>query len=58
MRELADQLRAEHELEITLDVEVAEQLTERAQAAVYQIVREALNGAVRRGPPMRSPDAR
>ncbi len=49
--ELADQLRDERELEITLDVEVAEQLGEREQAAVYQIVREALNGAVRRGPP-------
>ena len=48
---LADQLRAERELESTLDVEAAEQLAEKAQAALYQIVREALNGAVRRGPP-------
>ena len=51
MIELAHQLREERELEIELDVEVAEQLAERAQAALYQIVREALNGAVRRGPP-------
>ena len=49
--ELADQLRDERELEIELDVGVAEQLGKRAQAALYQIVREALNGAVRRGPP-------
>jgi signal transduction histidine kinase len=49
--ELAHQVREESELEIELDVEVAEQLAERTQAALYQIVREALNGAVRRGPP-------
>src|SRR5262249_27207821 len=33
------------------DVDAAEQLGEKVQAALYQIVREALNGAVRRGPP-------
>jgi signal transduction histidine kinase len=34
-----------------LDVVAAEVLGERAQAALYQIVREALEGAIRRGPP-------
>ena len=34
-----------------LDVGAAEVLGERSQAALYQIVREALEGAIRRGPP-------
>jgi signal transduction histidine kinase len=41
----------EHGIQVTLDVAPAEALGERAQAAVYQIVREALEGAIRRGPP-------
>ena len=36
---------------IELDVVAAETLGERTQAALYQIVREALEGAIRRGPP-------
>jgi signal transduction histidine kinase len=48
---LADQLAAERGIAIELDVAAAEQLGEKVQAALYQIVREALNGAVRRGPP-------
>jgi signal transduction histidine kinase len=42
-----------HEIKIELDVAPAEELTEKVQAALYQIIREALNGAVRRGPPKR-----
>jgi signal transduction histidine kinase len=38
-------------IKIDLDVAVAESLPERTQAALYQIVREALEGAIRRGPP-------
>lgn len=38
-------------MKVELDVGAAEMLGERAQAAVYQIVREALEGAIRRGPP-------
>ena len=41
----------EHSIQVTLDVAPAEALSERAQAALYQIVREALEGAIRRGPP-------
>jgi signal transduction histidine kinase len=41
----------EHGIQVTLDVAHAEALGERAQAALYQIVREALEGAIRRGPP-------
>ena len=41
----------EHEMKIELDVGAAEVLGERTQAALYQIVREALDGAIRRGPP-------
>jgi signal transduction histidine kinase len=41
----------EHGIEVRLDVAAAEVLSERGQAALYQIVREALEGAIRRGPP-------
>jgi signal transduction histidine kinase len=41
----------EHGFQAELDVGAAEVLGERAQAALYQIVREALEGAIRRGPP-------
>jgi signal transduction histidine kinase len=48
---LADELAAQRGIAIDVDVAAAEELAEKVQAAVYQIVREALNGAVRRGPP-------
>ena len=38
-------------MKFELDVAAAEVLGERSQAALYQIVREALEGAIRRGPP-------
>jgi signal transduction histidine kinase len=41
----------EHGIRSELDVAAAEVLGERAQAALYEIVREALEGAIRRGPP-------
>jgi two-component system, NarL family, sensor kinase len=41
----------EHGIQMEIDVTAAESLGERAQAALYQIVREALEGAIRRGPP-------
>ncbi len=50
---LAEQLGLEHELQIDVDVEAAETLGEQAQAALYQIIREALSAAIRRGPPTR-----
>jgi signal transduction histidine kinase len=48
---LAQDKGIEHGIQIELDVAAAEQLGERAQAALYQIVRESLEGAIRRGPP-------
>jgi two-component system NarL family sensor kinase len=48
---LAQEKGMEHGIEVNLDVAAAEVLGERAQAALYQIVREALEGAIRRGPP-------
>jgi signal transduction histidine kinase len=51
VRALADQLGLENRLQIELDVEPAETLTEHAQVAIFQIVREAFHQAIRRGPP-------
>jgi len=48
---LAQAKGLEHKMKIELDVGAAEVLGERSQAALYQIVREALDGAIRRGPP-------
>lgn len=50
---LAEQLGLERKLQIDVDVDAAETLGENAQAALYQIIREALHGAIRRGPPSR-----
>jgi two-component system NarL family sensor kinase len=41
----------DHGVRMDIDVGAAEILGERSQAALYQIVREALEGALRRGPP-------
>jgi signal transduction histidine kinase len=49
--ELANQLGMEHKVQIEVDVELASQLGEKEQVGLYQIVRESLNQAVRRGPP-------
>jgi two-component system, NarL family, sensor kinase len=43
----------EHQIEVSLDVAMIDDLGERTQAALYQIVREALEEAIRRGPPSR-----
>jgi signal transduction histidine kinase len=48
---LAQDRGIERGIKIELDVSAAESLPERAQAALYQIVRESLEGAIRRGPP-------
>lgn len=65
VRAFAEELGMRREIKIDIDVEAAEQLGEKVQAALYQIVREALDGAVRRGPPTqigiaveRAPDGR
>jgi signal transduction histidine kinase len=48
---LAQDRGIEHGIQVETDVGLAEALSERAQAALYQIVREAFEGAIRRGPP-------
>jgi signal transduction histidine kinase len=53
VRALTDQIALAHDVRIELDVEAAELLAGKTQAAVYQIIREALDQAVRRGPPGR-----
>ena len=49
--ELANQLGMEHRVQIDVDVAQAARLGEKEQVGLYQIVRESLNQAVRRGPP-------
>jgi signal transduction histidine kinase len=50
---LAEQLGMSNSIQIDLDVEAAEGLSEHAQVAIFQIIREALHQAIRRGPPTR-----
>jgi two-component system NarL family sensor kinase len=50
---LAQTRGREHRIEVSLDVSLIDELGERTQAALYQIVREALEEAIRRGPPSR-----
>ena len=47
---LAEQLGISHELKIELDVEEGDRLGEKAQIALYTIIRESLELAIRRGP--------
>ena len=51
VRALTDQIELAHNVHVELDVEAAERLAQQTQAALYQIIREAVNQAVRRGPP-------
>jgi signal transduction histidine kinase len=53
VRALADQLGVANEIQFDVHVEAAERLGEKAQAALYQIIRQAVNQAIRRGPPSR-----
>jgi signal transduction histidine kinase len=50
---LAQTRGREHRVQVSLDVAMIDALGERTQAALYQIVREALEEAIRRGPPSR-----
>jgi signal transduction histidine kinase len=50
---LADQIVISHKVQVELDIAAGEALAERAQVAIYQIIREAVDQAVRRGPPTR-----
>jgi two-component system, NarL family, sensor kinase len=51
LQALADDRGAAHGIAVEVDAAAAETLGERTQAALYAIVREALEGAIRRGPP-------
>jgi two-component system sensor histidine kinase DegS len=53
VQELADQLGIEHAVRIDLDLDRAPEFGENEEVGVYQIIRESLNQAVRRGPPTR-----
>jgi signal transduction histidine kinase len=50
---LAEQIGTTNRLRIDLDIAEAERLGETAQVALYTIIRELLDQAVRRGPPTR-----
>jgi len=50
---LADQVGIANGIQIDLDVEAADSLAENARVGLYQIIREAVNQALRRGPPNR-----
>jgi signal transduction histidine kinase len=51
VRALTDQIELAHGVTIDVDVDAGERLAEKTQAALYQIIREALDQAIRRGPP-------
>jgi signal transduction histidine kinase len=51
VQQLTDMISARRALRIDLDVEAGDALGDGAQAGFYQIVREALDQAIRRGPP-------
>jgi signal transduction histidine kinase len=53
LKALADQVGTAYRLRIDLKIEEAERLGETAQVALYTIIRELLDQAVRRGPPTR-----
>lgn len=51
MLALASEIGIEHQVQIDVDVTGATALGEKEQVGLYQIVRETLNQAIRRGPP-------
>ena len=50
VRALGDQIEESDRITVSTDTEGAERLGEKAQAALYQIIRESVNQAVRRQP--------
>ena len=50
---LADQVEVSHRVRVDLDVDAGGTLADRAQIVLYQIIRESLDAAIRRGPPTR-----
>jgi len=47
---LAEQVGLEHRLQVDLELEGLDGLAERVEVALFQILREALNQSIRRGP--------
>jgi signal transduction histidine kinase len=50
---LADQVEVSHRVRVDLDVDAGGALADRAQIVLYQMIRESLDAAIRRGPPTR-----
>ena len=50
VRALTDQIALAHSVRVEVDVDAAERLAQQTQAAMYQIIREAVDQAVQRGP--------
>jgi signal transduction histidine kinase len=53
VRTFAEQVGLANQIQVDLEVEAAEGLAENARVGLYQIIREAVNQAIRRGPPTR-----
>ena len=53
VRAFADQVGLSNEIQVDVDVDGADSLVENARVGLYQIIREAVNQALRRGPPNR-----
>ena len=53
MRALADNVGTANQIRIDLDIDEAERAGETAKVALYTIIRELLDQAIRRGPPTR-----
>src|SRR5205814_6132703 len=49
----AEQVGLSSQVQIDLDLDAASDLAEKAQVGLYQIIREAVSQAIRRGPPTR-----
>jgi signal transduction histidine kinase len=53
VRAFAEQVGLSNRIQVDLDVDAAEGLAENVRVAIYQIVRDTVNQAIRRGPPTR-----
>jgi signal transduction histidine kinase len=53
VRAFADQVGLSNQIQFELDLDASENLAERVRIGLYQIIREAVTQAVRRGPPTR-----
>lgn len=51
VRAFAEQVGLSNQVQVDLDLDAADKLAEKAQVGLYQIIREAVTQAIRRGPP-------